>query len=36
MSLIEKLFFPIFLITFTLAMLHLFFAFADYVGKNGL
>lgn len=36
MSLIEKLFFPIFLIAFTLAMLHLFFAFADYVGKNGL
>ena len=36
MSLIEKLFFPIFLIVFTLAMLHLFLAFADYVGKNGL
>jgi len=36
MSLIEKLFYPIFLIAFGLAMLDLFLAFADYVGRNGL
>ena len=35
MQLIEKLFFPIFLIGFTLAMIELFLKFADYIGANG-
>jgi hypothetical protein len=36
MLLIEKIFYPIFLIAFSLAMFNLFLAFADYVGRNGL
>lgn len=36
MNLLEKLFYPIFLIAFTLSMLHLFFKFAEYVERNGL
>lgn len=36
MNTIEKLFYPIFLIVFVLAMTSLFLEFADYVGKNGI